>query len=294
MSIGLPWDQVGGRTSFSLAMVLSASWASGMRRSAARSAAMTPGPPPLVMMARWLPRGRKWENSALAAANSWPRLYRRITPARRRAASNTASSPTCAPECRWAAREPTGWRPTLISSTGLTRAAARSALTKRRASLMPSTYRKMLSVRESDTMYSRASPKSTSTEVPRETTEEKPTLLGRAQSRMAEQRAPDWEIRPMEPLMAPPRAKLALSPSSGRSTPRQLGPSRRMRWRRAFSTVFFSSILPRGPASAKPDGITTAALVPARPQASTMAGTRSALVVMTTRSRRWGMSSTLL
>jgi len=50
------------------------------------------------------------------------------------------------------AAEPAGWRPTLMSSTGFTRAAARSALMKLRACLMPSMYRKMFSVLGSCTM----------------------------------------------------------------------------------------------------------------------------------------------
>jgi hypothetical protein len=43
-----------------------------------------------------------------------------------------------APVCDTAAREPAGWRPTFITITGLTRAAARSAETKRRALRTPS------------------------------------------------------------------------------------------------------------------------------------------------------------
>ena len=121
---------------------------------------------------------------------------------------------------------------------------------------------------------------------------EKPTLLGRAQSRMAAHKAPDWDTRPMEPGIAVPRTKVAFSPMSGRMMPRQLGPSRRTRWRRAFSTRARSRAAPRGPVSLKPAEMTTAALTPARPQLSITAGTISALVAITARSSRWGMSST--
>ncbi len=291
MSAGLPWDQLGGSTALSFSIVLSENSASGMPISTARSAAITPGPPPLVMIASRLPRGRNCVNSALAAAKSWPMLYSRITPARRSAASKTASSPKDEAECDSTARDTSGWRPALISSTGLTRAAPRSALMKRRASRTPSTYRKMLSVRGSEIMKSSTSPKWMSDEVPSETTAEKPTLFGLAQSRIAAHSAPDCEIRPIVPFTAPAWAKVALRPSCGRIAPKQLGPSRRMRCRRAASMTWRSSRAPRGPASEKPADSTMTAFTPARPQASTTAGVFSAGMAITARSSRCGTSS---
>ncbi len=74
--------------------------------------------------------------------------------------------------------------------------------------------------------------------------------------------------------------------------PRQFGPMSRTRWRRAFSSIARSSAAPRGPVSLKPPEMTMAVRVPARPQASTIAGTVGALVQITARSRRCGMLST--
>ena len=53
---------------------------------------------------------------------------------------------------------------------------------------------------------------------------------------MAALTAPDWETRATLPRRACSLPKLALSPLAGRITPRQLGPSMRMRLRRAAST----------------------------------------------------------
>ena len=59
----------------------------------------------------------------------------RSTPARRMAASNTSSAPTSAPVWKAESAGRGAWRPAFITTTGLTRAAARSALMNRRASL---------------------------------------------------------------------------------------------------------------------------------------------------------------
>ena len=131
-----------------------------------------------------------------------------------------------------------------------------------------------------------------SDEEPSDTTVEKPTLFGLAQSRMAAHSAPDCEIRPMLPLSALACAKVALTPSCGRMMPRQLGPSRRMRWRWAASTTWRSSSAPRAPDSEKPPDSRITAFTPARPQASISAGAFSERTAITTRSRRCGTSST--
>jgi hypothetical protein len=127
---------------------------------------------------------------------------------------------------------------------------------------------------------------------PRETTLEKPTLLGSAQSRIAVQSAPDCDMRPMVPGLALPWAKVRLSWLPGRMMPRQLGPIRRMPWRRAFSSAARSSAPPRGPASANPPEMMMAFLQPERPQVSTISGTVSARVQITAMSSRCGMVST--
>ena len=74
----------------------------------------------------------------MAAENSSTKERTRTAPARRSTASNTSSLPTMAPEWVCAAALPAGLRPALSTTTGLTLAAARSALVKRRALEMPS------------------------------------------------------------------------------------------------------------------------------------------------------------
>ncbi len=59
------------------------------------------------------------------------------------AAEKTSGEPTKAPVWERAARDPAGRRPDLTTITGLRRAAARSALMKRRAFRIPSTYSRM-------------------------------------------------------------------------------------------------------------------------------------------------------
>ena len=99
---------------------------------------MTPGPPPLVTMAKRLPVGSKPQDKALAAANNWLMVCTLTTPARRMAASKASSAPTMEAVCEMAALEAAAWRPTLTKITGLMRAAARMELMKLRASCMPS------------------------------------------------------------------------------------------------------------------------------------------------------------
>lgn len=74
----------------------------------------------------------------MAAENSATNERTRTAPARRKAASNTSSLPTMAPEWVRAALLPAVLRPALSTTTGLALAAARSALMKRRELEMPS------------------------------------------------------------------------------------------------------------------------------------------------------------
>ena len=138
MSTGLPCDQVTGNTLFNFAKVSSDKVAMTNPRSTAQSVAITPGPPPLVTIAKRLPVGLNPQESAFAAENSCVIDCTRTTPARRTAASKASSDPTKDAVCDIAALEPAGCLPTFTRITGFTRAAARIALIKLRASRMPS------------------------------------------------------------------------------------------------------------------------------------------------------------
>ncbi len=128
---------------------------------------------------------------------------------------------------------------------------------------------------------------------PSDTTLENPTLLGRAQSSMAVQTAPDCDTSPSEPASALPLANVAFSPRSGRMMPRQLGPTTRTWCRRALSSAARSSRAPAAPVSPNPAVMITAARTPASPHSIITCGTVSGGVAITARSTRWGTFSML-
>ena len=96
--------------------------------------------------------------------------------------------------------------------------------------------------------------------------------------------APDCDTRPRPPSRAGVRAKVALSPTSVRISPREFGPSTRTPWRFAAATSSAWSERPPSPASPKPLESTTAALMPALPASSITPGTEAAGVTITARS----------
>ena len=67
--------------------------------------------------------------------------------------------------------------------------------------------------------------------------------------------------------------KVGYQPMAALNKPRQLGPSRRMPWRRAVATSCACSAAPSPATSAKPELNTTAARTPRAPSASTVAST---------------------
>jgi hypothetical protein len=70
MSTGFPWDQCGGSAASRTFSVSDARRASGTPFASALSAAMTPGPPPLVTMASREPCGIRRAARMRAAAKS--------------------------------------------------------------------------------------------------------------------------------------------------------------------------------------------------------------------------------
>ena len=119
-------------------IVVADSWASGTPDRRAASVAIAAGPVPLLRMASCGLRGRKFLASAIAAWKSWLMPRTCSTPARRTAASNTASD-----NRPWSSSWP-GWSsPDLNRMTGLLRVAERSALRKLRALRTRSTCSRM-------------------------------------------------------------------------------------------------------------------------------------------------------
>ena len=96
-------------------------------------------------------------------------------------------------------------------------------------------------------------------------------------------RAPLWLRNPTVPRRAIPAANVALSPSTGFITPRQLGPISRIRPRRACSITRRSSSAPSGPTSLKPAEMMIAPLTPASAHSPMTWGTVGAGVTTTAR-----------
>jgi uncharacterized protein (DUF885 family) len=131
---GLPLDRLGGSRVSRPSSVCCPSRASCSPRSAARSAASWPAPPAFMTIARRRPPRRTAAPSVPAALYNCWKARMRSTPARRIAASKTSSPLTSEPVWNSRLASNSAARPAFITTTGLTRAAARRALMKRRAS----------------------------------------------------------------------------------------------------------------------------------------------------------------
>ena len=141
----------------------------------------------------------------------------------------------------------------------------------------------------------RASMKSTSEEsalFPRLMNLEKPTSLPMAQSRMAVQRAPDWEKNPISPTGGIPAAKVAFRQLLVSITPRQFGPTTRIPSSRTRVRRAFSSAAPSPPTSLKPAEITMAYRMPLAAQASSAGRHALGGITRTARSASGGRSAT--
>ena len=210
--MGLARDQPLGRTSSRAARVPALSSASRPPLSSRASVASTPAPPLLVRMANRSPRGGRVRARVVTASNSSCRLCTRSRPARRKAASWTASVPAIAPVCDKTARAPAGVWPALTRMTGLSRAAARAAERNLRAGPRLSMNSRMAPTPPSRARWSSRSPKSRSTMSPRETRWEKPIPRARAQSSTVATRVPDWATKASRPGRGRRWPRLALSP----------------------------------------------------------------------------------
>ena len=132
--MGLAWLQNGGRAALRAASVSGLSGASWPPRVIRSSTAMTPGPPALVTIARAGPRGGGCIDRISAMLKRSGMVVTRRTPARRKAASKTASDPASAPVCDAAALAPASCRPDFTTITCLVRLTLRAALRNLRTS----------------------------------------------------------------------------------------------------------------------------------------------------------------
>jgi hypothetical protein len=121
------WVQPGGSSAPSRATVSADSTAALPPLHSSASAAITPGPAPLLTIASRSPCSGRACASVDTAANSSSVVNTRSMPARRIAASYTSSTPARPPLWHAAARGACSERPDLITTVGLLRAAARAA-----------------------------------------------------------------------------------------------------------------------------------------------------------------------
>src|SRR5262249_9661007 len=96
---------------------------------------------------------------------------------------------------------------------------------------------------------------------------------------------PDWTTSPAAPGAGCAAEKVASSPSGGTATPKQLGPTRRMPYRRHTASR-------SGPLVPRPAVITTSERTPRRPQCAATSTTSAAGTASTARSTPSGRSST--
>jgi hypothetical protein len=126
-----------------------------------------------------------------------------------------------------------------------------------------------------------------------ETNPLKPTFSWKLQSRIAVQSAPLWLMKATFPGRAMEAAKVALKPSAGDITPRQLGPMMRMPPRCASARISCSIAAPPGPVSLKPAEMMMADGTPFAVHSRITPGTHAAGVTMTARSGVSGKALTL-
>ncbi len=217
----------------------------------------------LVITARVSPRSGRARLSVSAAARKASSWSTTNTPARFRAAANTASA--------WPVGSSSS-PPGRSATTGRRREAARAAEIKARRSrtrLMSSRIRRVSGSRERKSSTA-ANPTSALPPIP--TTWLKPTPFGPAQSTTARASEADWVTRAMCPAGTGMWDSEAFSPSRGAATPNAFGPSTRTRaWRAS------------GPRSASWP-VSTAALPPAAPKAARSRAAWSPVLAITARS----------
>mmetsp|Transcript_42622 Transcript_42622/g.106432 ORF Transcript_42622/g.106432 Transcript_42622/m.106432 type:complete len:276 (-) Transcript_42622:921-1748(-) len=126
-STGFEWLQAGGRTSLSLAMVLSSSSAILAPATATASVDSTPGPPALVMISKPPPCGLGCLPSTSAQSNNSLIVSTLRTPTRFMAASNASSLPASEPVWLAAALAAACVRPALMTMIGLDNATSLAA-----------------------------------------------------------------------------------------------------------------------------------------------------------------------
>ena len=120
---------------------------------------------------------------------------------------------------------------------------------------------------------------------------ENPIFFFSAQSNIAQQYAPDWEIKATFPFSGYPSAKLAFKFVKVEICPKQFGPNKFILFFRHFSLISFSNLL--FPISEKPAAIILIFLVPLAMQSSTTLEQNLAATTTMTKSRGSFISLTL-
>ena len=173
------------------------------------SVAITPIPPPLVMMTVFSPAGEGVLARNLHQLKASSTFSARRTPHCLMMASKISSEPASEPVCEAAAMAPRSDRPDLMTTTGIFWVVFLTASMSRSPSRTPSMYIKTIFVWGSVTRYSRRSASSTSVLFPTETMAERPMFSTEVLPIMATPRAPLWVMMATLPGLMPELPKVA-------------------------------------------------------------------------------------
>ena len=148
--------------------------------------------------------------------------------------------------------------PPLRATTGLRWDTALAMRAKRTGSPNDSRYSSTTLVASSSAHRRSRSLPLTSALLPIDTNDEMPAPRRSASAAMAIPTPPDWEAMAMPPGRKRWLVYVALRPHAVDTTPSELGPTRRMPWRRAAASTCSCMAAPATPASANPAVTTTA------------------------------------
>ena len=234
------------------------------------------------------PAGSGWAASTWAMSKSCRIESARMTPACARISSSAPEARSSSPVSRtwWPGGSSCPVRSDFTTTTGLTRLTRRAMRANLRGLPIDSRYRPTARVSGSSSQYWRRSLPDRSARLPAETKVEMPRPSRVARARRAVPRAPDWLKSPRLPRSGRKgdRDEFRDTSSAVLAMPKLLGPTTRMPWERAVATISRCSARPSGPASAKPEEMTTTALTSWAAQSRTTSETDAAGTAMTARS----------
>ena len=251
------------------------------------SAARTPAPPTLEMIATLRPAGGGWVASRAAASVSSPSPGVAMIPACSNSAWRLARGVATAAVCEAAACCPAAERPACTVSTGIWCATRRAVRANLRGLPNDSMYKMASRVTPSCSHHSSMSLLETSSLLPTDANEEMPMPSRDSWPASAKPSPPDCVTSPAVPGCGWVAANVASRPEPGTAMPKQFGPTRRIPWRRQIASKSADA------GASSPAVITTMAFTPLAPQASATSMTPAGGMAITARSGASGNSATV-